>query len=169
MRAKVLAALMAGLVLAAGMGVAPHAAGATDDEVAAALFRKINNKRFKAHDLNRTEEWEKIVQEATDHSAYQLQQGKISHDGFNGRAARIRGAGSGINGVCENVAFVSGINDLKAIVRTFYRGWDNSPPHHACMFDEDFHSTWAGVGIAHSGSTWYATYIAAQDSSPSSP
>ena len=167
MRSKVLTVLLVGVVLTAGF--APSASGATDEEVAAALFRKINNKRAKLHGLNRAEEWNVIVQEATEHSQYQLQQGRISHDGFNGRANSIQGAGTGISSVCENVAFVSGVNDVKSIVRIFYRGWDNSPPHHRCLFDAEFRSTWAGVGIAHRGSTWYATYIAAEDSSPSSP
>jgi uncharacterized protein YkwD len=164
-----LAMVMTGVVLAVGLTVSSPASGATNEEVAAALFRKINNKRAKLHGLNRTEEWSVIVREATEHSEFQLRDGEISHDGFSGRANRIRSAGSGINGVCENVAFVRGINDLKDIVRVFYRGWDRSPPHHDCMFDEDFRSTWSGVGIAHSGSTWYATYIAVQDTSPSTP
>jgi uncharacterized protein YkwD len=169
MRGRVLAVVMVGVVLAGAFAVSSPASGTTDAEIAAALFKKINNKRVKAHSLSSAEEWNVIVQEATDHSAYQLRQGRISHDGFNGRAARIRSAGSGLNGVCENVGFVSGVTDLKTIVRTLYRGWDRSPGHHDCMFDADFHTTWAGVGVVHSGSTWYATYIAAQDASPASP
>jgi uncharacterized protein YkwD len=167
MRARALAVVMVGFVLAAGF--APSASAITDAEVAAALFKKINNKRVKLHSLERSQEWSVIVREATDHSAFQLQQGKISHEGFQGRADRIQKAGNGINGVCENVAFISGVSDLKSIVRIFYRGWDRSPGHHDCMFDAKFRTTWAGVGIAHRGSTWYATYIAAEDSSPSSP
>jgi uncharacterized protein YkwD len=167
MRTKALIALAVALALC--VPFMPHASAATEQEVAEALFRKINNKRAKIHSLARTNEWTVIVDEATDHSEYQAKQGKISHDGFNGRANRIQNAGNGINGVCENVAFVSGVTDLKTIVRTFYRGWDNSPPHHKCLFDEDFKTTWAGVGIARAGaSTWYATYIGAQDSSPGS-
>jgi uncharacterized protein YkwD len=162
-------AVLAGLIVAAGFTVAPTASGATDEEVAALLFRKINNKRAKLHNLPRTQEWAKIVQEATDHAQYQLRQGEISHDGFNGRANRIQSAGTGINGVCENVAFVRGVTDPKDIVRIFYRGWDRSQGHHDCMFDNDFPTTWAGVGIAHSGSTWYAAYLGAQDGSPSNP
>jgi uncharacterized protein YkwD len=168
MRMKSLVAVV--VALAVSIPFMPHASGATEEQIADALFRKINNKREKIHDLARTEEWDVIVQEATEHSAYQARQGEISHDGFDARAGRIQRAGTGVNGVCENVAFVSGVTDLKTIVRTFYRGWDKSPPHHKCMFDEDFKTTWAGVGIARSGSsTWYATYIGAQDSSPNSP
>ena len=167
MRTRVLAVAMAGLVFAAGF--APSASGLTDAEVAAALFKKINNKRVKLHDLNRSSEWSVIVGEATEHSAYQLQRGEISHDGFNGRANRIQNAGSGVGNVCENVAFVSGESDLRRLVAIFYRGWNASPGHHDCMFDADFKTIWAGVGVAHRGSTWYATYIAASDSSPNSP
>ena len=168
MRTKALIAVVVALVVA--LPSMPHASGVTTDEIADALFRKINNKRVKLHDLPRTEEWQKIVDEATEHSEYQARQGEISHDGFEGRANRIQNAGNGINGVCENVAFVSGVTDLKTIVRIFYRGWDNSPPHHRCLFDQDFRTTWAGVGIAKRGSsTWYATYIGAEDSSPSQP
>ncbi len=168
MRSKALLAIAMSLVVCAPF--MPRAAGATEEQVADALFRKINNKREKVEGLQRTQEWDVIVDEATGHSEYQARQGEISHDGFDGRANRIQRAGTGINGVCENVAFVSGVTDLKTIVRTFYRGWDKSPPHHRCLFDGDFKTTWAGVGIAHVGSsTWYATYLGAQDSSPGSP
>lgn len=168
MRTKALFAVAAAIALC--LPLTPRASGVTTDEIADALFRKINNKRAKLHDLPRTDEWNVIVGEATEHSEYQAQQGEISHDGFNGRANRIRNAGNGINGVCENVAFVSGVTDLKAIVRIFYRGWDRSPPHHRCLFDQDFRTTWAGVGVARRGSsTFYATYIGAQDSSPDEP
>ena len=168
MRTKGLVALA--LALALSVPFMPSASGATEQQVADALFNKINNKRQKAHNLQRTAEWDVIVQVATEHSQYQARQGEISHDGFNGRANRIQNAGNGINGVCENVAFVSGVTDLKTIVRTFYRGWDRSPPHHKCLFDQDFRTTWAGVGIARVGSsTWYATYLGAQDSSPAQP
>jgi uncharacterized protein YkwD len=168
MRMKALVAVVAAIALS--VPFMPTASGATEDQIADALFRKINNKREKIHNLQRTEEWDVIVQEATEHSQYQARQGKISHDGFNPRANRIQKAGTGIGGVCENVAFVSGVTDLKTIVRTFYRGWDKSPPHHDCLFDEDFKTTWAGVGVARVGSsTWYATYIGAQDSSPGQP
>ena len=168
MRTKALIALVVALALC--VPLMPRASGATEEQVAEALFRKINNKRQKIHNLQRTEEWSVIVQEATEHSEYQGRQGEISHDGFDGRANRIQRAGNGINGVCENVAFVSGVTDLKTVVRTFYRGWDKSPPHHRCLFDKVFKTTWAGVGIARVGSsTWYATYLGAQDSSPERP
>lgn len=155
-------------VLAAGLG-GPSASAVTEDEIADALFRKINNKRAKAHDLNRLEEWSVIVDEATEHSAYQAREGRISHDGFNTRASRIRRAGSGINGVCENVGFVRGVSDPKDIVRILYRGWDRSREHHECMFDKLFQATWGGVGVTRSGSTVYATFIEVQDGSPSRP
>jgi len=148
--------------------VVPHASAATPKEIATALLAAINQGREGAG-LQDVTDWRVIRQQAKRHSKEQAAAGQINHDGFDTRAATIRRAGSGINGVCENVAYVSGTNDPNALVRTFYRGWDQSPPHHACMFDEDFRSTWAGVGIAHSGSTWYATYIAAQDASPNEP
>jgi uncharacterized protein YkwD len=168
MRAKSLGAFAAAVVLMAAF-VSPVTAASTG-QVGEKLFNKINNKRERLHNLDRLKEWDVIVDEATQHSEYQAQQGDISHDGFSARANRIMNQGSGINNVCENVAFVSGVNDLRTIVRTFYRGWDKSPPHHACLFDEDFRATWAGVGIAKAGvSTWYATFIAASDSSPGQP
>lgn len=168
MRTRPLLAVAAAIALC--LPVTPRASAVTTDEIADALFRKINNKRSKLHDLPRTEEWNVIVEEATEHSEYQAEHGEISHDGFNGRAKRIRNAGNGINGVCENVAFVSGVTDVKAIVRIFYHGWDNSAPHHRCLFDQDFRTAWAGVGVARRGSsTFYATYIGAQDSSPDEP
>jgi len=168
MRARVLGAIIASVVLV--IAFAPPATASSEGQVAEKLFNKINNKRVKLHNLDRLEGWDVIVDEATQHSEYQAQQGEISHDGFTARANRIQSKGTGINNVCENVAYVSGINDLRTIVRTFYRGWDKSPPHHACLFDEDFHATWAGVGVAKVGaSTWYATFIAVRDSSPGSP
>lgn len=168
MRTKVLMGIVVSLLLC--VPVMPRASAATEEQIADALFAKINNKRAKVHNLNRTTEWDVIVRQATEHSEYQGRQGRISHDGFEGRARRIQNAGTGINGVCENVAFVSGVTDLKTIVRTFYRGWDRSRSHHECLFDENFTSTWSGVGVVRVGSsTWYATYIAAQDSSPGQP
>lgn len=159
-------AIVASIVSTAGG--APVSA-VTEDEVADALFRKINNKRAKVHGLDRLEEWGVIVDQATRHSAHQAQQGRISHDGFNARANRIQSAGTGVNGVCENVGFVSGVGNPKDIVRILYRGWDRSPDHHECMFDGLFRATWGGVGVKRSGSTWYATFIEAQDSSPNQP
>lgn len=167
MRIKSFAVLALAAAMLSGSLGSPRAFAATEDEIADALFRKINNKRAKVHDLNRLEEWSVIVEQATEHSAYQARQGRISHDGFNARAARIRNAGSGINGVCENVGFVRGVGDPKDIVRILYRGWDRSREHHDCMFDNLFRATWGGVGVQRSGSTWYATFIEAQDTSPS--
>jgi uncharacterized protein YkwD len=167
---KTLCLLLA--VVAAAVAVAataPDATALTEDEVADALFRKINNKRANVHGLERLKEWSVIVGEAAAHSAEQARRGQISHDGFQGRANRIRAAGAGINGVCENVAFVRGVTALKDIVRIFYRGWDRSRDHHACMFDELFNATWAGVGVVRTGDTWYATFIEAQDGSPNRP
>ena len=156
---------LAAAMVSAALG-APRAAAVTEDEIGDALFRKINNKRVKVHGLDRLEESSVIVDEATEHSAYQARQGRISHDGFNTRAGRIRNAGSGINGVCENVGFVRGVSDPKDIVRILYRGWDRSPEHHDCMFDKLFRATWGGVGVRRVGSTVYATFIEAQDASP---
>lgn len=164
---RTLLATIVAVALTAGIG--PGAGAVTEDEVADALFRKINNKRANAHGLNRLEEWDVIVREATDHSTYQAQQGRISHDGFSGRANRIRSGGTGLNGVCENVGFVRGVGEAKDIVRILYRGWDRSREHHNCMFDNLFPATWGGVGVRRSGSTWYATFIEAQDGSPNRP
>jgi uncharacterized protein YkwD len=169
MRVRALVAVVVAVVLV--LGFVPTASGAaTESEVAAALFKKINNKRAKKHGLPRLQEWSVIVQEAEEHSDYQAQQGDISHDGFDGRANRIMNAGNGINAVCENVAFVSGYTDLRDVVRVFFRGWDNSPPHHRCLFDKIQNSVWAGVGITRvGGSTYYATFLAAADASPNQP
>jgi uncharacterized protein YkwD len=166
MRMKALIALaVAVLVTVPSM---PHASASKRQDITAALFEAINNGRVDAG-LSRVKEWDVITTEARKHSVRQAEAGQISHKGFAARARRIQNAGSGVNGVCENVAFVSGVRDVETIVRTFYRGWDQSPPHHACLFDEDFHTTWAGVGVARSGSAWYATYIGAQDASPAQP
>jgi hypothetical protein len=57
---------------------------------------------------------------------------------------------------------------VKAAVRALFKLWDNSPPHNACMFHPD--TDWMGIGIKRKGtSKWYATLLAAVDSSPAQP
>ncbi len=106
---------------------------------------------------------------AEGHSAAMARRGVLGHFGFTRRVNRLRANDSGINGfVCENVAYVSG----SSITRTqaasmIFNGWMNSPPHRKCMLDQEGGTTQsAAVGIKHAGNTWWATYIAAHDTSP---
>ena len=110
-------------------------------------------------------------------------QKQINHDGFcdevngvcgndgiagNSRLDRIWAEGDGIGYVCENVAVTVNKDTVKKAVRALFKLWDLSPPHHDCMFRGT--ARWAGIGIKRKGtSKWYATFLAADDSSPANP
>lgn len=156
------AAALCALAVGAFPGTA--SAGTTEE---AFLFKIINVKRA-AKGKKVLKEHKKILSEARNHSAAMASSNTLSHDGFTGRASRIRNADGGINGgICENVAYVSGYSNTQDALRVIYRMWRNSPGHKKCMFDKLGWSSESGaLGLKHSGNTWWATFIAAHDSSP---
>lgn len=104
-----------------------------------------------------------ILAEVRAHSEDMARRSQLDHDGFDARVARIRAADTGISGfVCENVGFVSGLTGQAALDRIF-QGWMNSPPHRACMLDENAKTQSAAVGVFRSGDETWATFITAQD------
>lgn len=155
---------LVGAVVAVGISLAllvPPAFAASSDE--AYLFGLINAKRT-AREIGTLTEHEAILHEARAHSEDMAARSEMGHFGFDGRVARIRSADSGIGFVCENVAYASGYGSDETALRAIFRGWRGSLPHRECMFDQDgYHTRSAAVGLAKSGSTWWATFITAQD------
>lgn len=140
----------------------PPAFAASADE--GYLLGLINAKRT-AREIGTLSEHEASLREARAHSEDMAARGEMGHFGFDDRVARIRAADSGIGFVCENVAYASGYGSDETALRAIFRGWRSSPPHRECMFDQDgYHTRSAAVGLAKSGSTWWATFITAQDS-----
>lgn len=162
MRRIVIALFAAAIALASAPVVS---AGASAQQAAAQkeLFRLIDAFRTNSG-LSSLDESAFINGEAFRHSKSMARSGKISHKGFNDRFARIRADDSGIDAACENVAFVSGIGKARRAARRIFAGWKKSPPHKDCMLDDaGFSADVAGIGVRKSGARWYATYIAAND------
>ena len=105
-----------------------------------------------------------ILAEVRAHAEDMARRGELDHAGFDQRVARIRAADAGISGfICENVGFVSGVTGQAALDR-IVQGWLNSPPHRACMLDENAKTQSAAVGIFRTGDETWAAFITAADS-----
>ncbi len=145
---------------------APPAMAVTSAERSAelSLLSKINNKRV-ATGRQSVIEHSFILELAEKHSAAMARRNKLGHYGFNDRVSALRANDAGINGyICENVAYARGYSSSSQAMRIIFRGWMQSSGHRACMLHGDTQS--AAVGIKLRGSTWWATYIAAHDSTP---
>lgn len=138
-------------------------AGTTNENY---LFDLINKGRA-ARGKTVLKEHAVILRETRAHSTDMAASG-LGHFGFSSRVSRIRAADSGINGgVCENVAYARGYSSATEALRVIYRGWKESTGHRKCMFDRlGWSSESAALGLTHSGSTWWATFIAGHDSNP---
>lgn len=148
----------------------PASATVSSEErtVETSVFSKINTKRsslgkgtLNEHAFMRTK--------AEAHSDAMARRNVLGHFGFSRRVQSIEANDSGIRSwICENVAYVSGSGIGAAQAASMlYDGWLNSPPHRKCMLDQEGHTTQsAGIGITHAGNTWWATFIAAHDTTP---
>lgn len=191
---KVRAFFVVVLIALASVAAPKADAAVTDLERQArdAIHSKINKKRVNDHALAKLKLWTKIQDQAQKHSGYLYNNHYesnpgIAHNGFcdgwNGSACgssngiidsrvdKISAAGSGIGSICENVAFVGGsiYNDPSVAAKKLVSLWVNSPGHYACLFDQISSKVWGGVGVKHVGTYWYATFLAAGDSTPSAP
>jgi uncharacterized protein YkwD len=157
-------------IFATAIGVRPASASvsAAERQVEVSVFSKINNRRAGLGPSREIED-AFIRSQAEQHSDAMARRGLLGHFGFTKRVAAIEANDSGIRSwICENVAYVSGssISATQAASMIFH-GWMNSPPHRKCMLDEDGATTQsAGIGITHAGNTWWATFIAAHDTTP---
>jgi uncharacterized protein YkwD len=113
-----------------------------------------------------------ILALAEGHSRAMAKRNLLSHFGFARRVSRIYANDAGIKNqfLCENVAFVRNpaINSLGAATAIF-NGWQASQPHNKCMLDINRNSVTtqsAAVGVVRRGSTWWATFITAHDTTP---
>ncbi len=93
-----------------------------------------------------------ISEQARAHSAAMANSGRISHSGFDGRAAAI-GQTITYSSVAENVASNKGYENPD---NTAVKGWIKSPGHHQNMVGE-FDLT--GIGVVEQGGTYYFTQI----------
>lgn len=91
----------------------------------------------------------------------------LNHDGFTDR---VRNAGFAGRGACENAAmrYVPWETEDQ-VAQNLYQQWVDSPPHRACMFDEERPSNVIGVGVAAdaAGAFWSTTMQSTASSSPS--
>ena len=159
-----MAAVAALCALCLGAFPGSASAGTTNETY---LFNLINKGRA-ARGKTVLKEHVVILRETRGHSNAMAATGTLGHFGFSGRVSRIRAEDSGINGgVCENVAYARGYGSAEEALRVIFRGWKNSTGHRKCMFDRlGYSAESAAIGLAHSGSTWWATFIAAHDSNP---
>jgi hypothetical protein len=168
--------------IAALAAPARPAAAASDSErkTEVAVLKLINDARAHAG-LHRLVENASVIRGLTERHSRWLADNRYGenaridpHRGFSDRYEKIRAHDSGAGGVCENVAFVNGYKQYKKVAKTFYRLWDESKHgHHECMLDKSMgdgiralHTSVGAVGIERRGRSWYATFIAAEDSSP---
>jgi uncharacterized protein YkwD len=93
-----------------------------------------------------------ISEQARAHSAAMANSGRISHNGFDGRAAAI-GQTITYSSVAENVASNQGYENPD---NTAVKGWIKSPSHQRNMVG-DFDLT--GVGVVEQGGSYYFTQI----------
>jgi uncharacterized protein YkwD len=158
------AAVAALCVVCLGAFPGPASAGTTNESY---LFSLINKGR-QARGKKVLKEHAIILRETRAHSNDMAATNTLGHFGFSGRVSRIRAADGGINaGVCENVAYARGYASAQDALRVIYSGWRQSSGHYKCMFDKlGWSSESAAIGLTHSGSTWWATFIAGHDSNP---
>jgi uncharacterized protein YkwD len=95
---------------------------------------------------------ETIADEARLHSAQMAKVGRISHDGFDGRATSI-GRSIKYRGFAENVASNQGYQDPGLIA---IKSWISSASHHKTMVG-NFDLT--GIGVVKQGDSYYFTQI----------
>ena len=168
--------------------VMPRAQAGAARNAALALLDKINDGRTALVTPALLIEDPAITVEAVNHSKFMANKRKISHVGFcdnwtasggcgasdgipnSSRAERIL-AMDGMTNVCENVAYHSGFtSDPVAAAKRLYKQWKNSPGHYNCMFDAGpgaFQANVAGIAVKKiAPSTWYATFLAARDTTP---
>jgi uncharacterized protein YkwD len=162
---RCLSLFLAALAFVATTAGPARANTALEQSLEAKLLSIINSKRaerglpkLKLHSYARYE--------AIKHSTYMSRYG-MSHDGFNGRWRRIKEHDSGVRSMCENVAYARNFASADAAAAAMYKNWYNSSSHYKCMFDRFGFTTRSGaVGIDKVGDTWWATFEAAQDSTP---
>jgi uncharacterized protein YkwD len=167
-RSRVAAALVVTLLIAgASFIVAPPASAAivNDPAAAASILAKINTQRV-------TDGKGPLVDHAfirtlsERHSRAMARLRRLGHFGFKKRVAAIYANDAGIRGkfVCENVAYARGSYNSATAATALFNAWMNSTPHKNCMLDIGHASTEsAGVGVSQRGSTWWATFIGADD------
>jgi uncharacterized protein YkwD len=95
---------------------------------------------------------ETIAEQARLHSVAMANAGRISHNGFDNRAA-VLGRSIQYNGVAENVASNQGFRDPGLIA---VKSWIASPTHHRTMVGK-FDLT--GIGVVEKGGSYYFTQI----------
>jgi uncharacterized protein YkwD len=95
---------------------------------------------------------ETIADQARLHSTAMATAGRISHNGFDGRAAAL-GRSIKYSGVAENVASNHGFQDPSLIA---VKSWMSSPTHHRNMVG-NFDLT--GIGVVEQGGSYYFTQI----------
>jgi len=125
-------------------------------EVEAAIARLTNEKRGRAPALELLFESSAVARR---HSQKMVAEG-LSHDGFQGRGAEIKKElpGMKVYLLGENVAqFSNRLQDPEDIAQEFVRMWWGSAGHRQNIENSQY--TYIGVGVARSGSAFYATQI----------
>lgn len=160
-------AITSAVLVAASFGatIPAHAVTSTEAAAESKLLSIINSKRT-ARGLPALKLHTYIRYESRNHSTYMSKYG-MSHNGFNARWTRIRQHDSGVRSMCENVAYARGFSSYGEAMSAIYRWWYNSSGHYKCMFDRLGFTTRSGaVGVRYVNGTYWATFEAAQDSTP---
>lgn len=159
-----LLSLVSPVVRAAGEGPAPE-----EERAERRLLRLINDYRqAQVPPLPVLVRHNIITREARQHSNYMANHGELSHDNFDQRKAEIAASDSGIdeNKICETTASAQGYDRPGPVAKKMFRAWRRTASTRRCLLDRDFSTQSGGVGVQHVGDTWYATFIAAHDTSP---
>ena len=137
------------------------------DDIESQVFALINAGRSTPLILHHG-----LLQDAEGHSQYMAQTGSLNHDNAQERvdsappdppqANPPPDDGFAPAGWCENATYVVPAQGDPA--HAIYNNWKNSPPHAACMNNTG--KNVGAVGVYWDGSTWWATFVADQDSTP---
>jgi hypothetical protein len=114
-----------------------------------------------------------LLAAARGHSHEMALRGGMDHDGADERVnnappdpAEANGApddGFATAAWCENVTYSVGTSEEDASQR-IYDAWHRSGAHHRCMMDTTRNV--GAVGVYYDGQSWWATFIAEDDSTP---
>jgi uncharacterized protein YkwD len=156
---------LAVVAFVAGSAVPARANTALEQSLESKLLSIINANRAN-RGLPKLKLHSYIRYESIKHSTYMSRYG-MSHDGFEGRWRRVKARDSGVRSMCENVAYSRRSTSADTAAAAIYKAWYNSTAHYKCMFDRFGYTARSGaIGVDKVGDTWWATFEAAQDSTP---
>ncbi len=159
-RRAALRMLVAGLLVIAGIAVAPPTAGSTSDDLAGAILSWVNGERA-ALGLRPLRRDATLPDVAAERAANLAAAGVLSHDAAGGSIGEaLTARGYTWYGTGETIGYITGSFGLTA-AQTLYEAWRNSPDHWALLMSSAYN--YVGVGVAYrpaNGATYGSIVLA---------